>query len=157
MVGSLSLFAQECGIIYVSPNGANTGTTGTRDNPAAFMYAFTLVNPANNHVRMAHGLYELTAPLEIPSDIVIEGGFEEGTWYKTNADTTILHRDNSNYDPVNKALVGITAVGQSNFRLQDITLKVDDAPANGVSIYGMYIANCTDYYISRCIVFTGDA
>ncbi len=148
--------AQECGFIYVAPNGATSGTTGTRDNPAEFHYAFSLVDPANNHLRIAHGVYELTEPLEIPSDIVIEGGFEEGSWYKTNADTTILHRTSDNHDPINKALVGVRAENQSNFRFQDITLKVDDAPANGVSIYGMYISGCSDYYVSRCIVFTGD-
>ncbi|MGB1318164.1 MAG: hypothetical protein ACPG5W_08150, partial [Flavobacteriales bacterium] len=149
-------FAQECGIIYVSPTGATSGETGTKDNPAEFQYAFSLVDPANNHLRVAHGVYELTEPLEIPSDIVIEGGFEEGSWYKTNADTTILHRDNGNYDAVNRALVAVKAENQSNFRFQDITIKVDDAPSNGVSIYGMYISGCSDYYVSRCVIFTGD-
>ena len=153
---SLAGISQECGIIYVAPNGASSGDTGTRDNPAEFQYAFSLVDPANNHLRVAHGVYELTQPLEIPSGIVIEGGFEAGSWYKTNADTTILHRDNSNHDAVNKALVAVRAENKSNFRFQDITVKVDDAPDNGVSIYGMYITGCSDYYISRCIIFTGD-
>lgn len=156
LVNCLSTVAQECGIIYVSPTGATSGITGTRDNPAEFQYAFTLVNPANNHLRLAHGVYELTEPLDIPSDIVIEGGFEEATWYKTNSDTTILHRDNSNHDPINKALMAVRAVNQSNFRFQDMTVKVDDAPSNGVSIYGMYFSGCTDYYVSRCIVYTGN-
>lgn len=156
LVSSLFSLAQECGIIYVSPNGATSGTTGTRDNPAEFQYAFTLVDPSNNHLRMAHGVYELTEPLEIPSDIVIEGGFELSSWFKTNADTTILHRDNSNHDAINRALVAVRAQNQSNFRFQDITIKVDDAPSNGVSIYGMYIAGCTDYYVSRCIIYTGN-
>ncbi|MDP6908009.1 MAG: collagen-like protein, partial [Flavobacteriales bacterium] len=160
-IGILCLFAadvvaQECGIIYVSPTGATSGTTGTRDNPAEFHHAFTLVDAQNNHLRLAHGLYELTDVLEIPSDLVVEGAFEEGTWIKTNADTTILHRDTSNYDAVNRALIGIRSVGQSNFRIQDITLKVDDAPSDGVSIYGMYISGCSAYVISRCIVMTGD-
>lgn len=152
-----STFAQECGIIYVSPTGATSGAAGTRDTPAELQYAFTLVDPANNHLRIAHGVYELTATLDIPSDIVIEGGFEEGTWYKTNADTTIFHRDASNYDVANKALVGVRALGQTDFRFQDITLKVDEAPDNGVSIYGIYISGCSDYYVSRCIIITGDA
>ena len=156
VLASLTGISQECGIIYVAPNGASSGETGTRDNPAEFQYAFSLVDPANNHLRVAHGVYELTQPLEIPSDIVIEGGFEAGSWYKTNADTTILHRDNSNHDAVNKALVAVRAENKSNFRFQDITIKVDDAPDNGVSIYGMYITGCSDYYISRCIIFTGD-
>lgn len=152
-----STFAQECGIIYVTPTGATSGATGTRDNPAELQYAFSLVDAANNHLRIAHGVYPLSETLEIPSDIVIEGGFKEGTWIKTNADTTIFHRDANNYDAANRALVGVRATNQTNFRFQDITLKIDDAPSNGVSIYGMYISGCSDYYVSRCIVFTGDA
>ncbi len=153
---SIGVFAQECGIIYVSPTGATSGTTGTRDNPAELLHAFTLVDPANNHLRLAHGVYELTETLEIPSDIVIEGGFVEGTWYKTNADSTILHRDASNHDATNMALVALKSENQSNFRVQDITIKVDDAPGNGVTVYGMYLGGCSDYYVSRCIIFTGD-
>lgn len=150
-------YAQECGIIYVSPTGATSGVAGTRDTPAELQYAFTLVDPTNNHMRLAHGVYELTETLDIPSDLVVEGGFEAGTWIKTNADTTIFHRDASNYDVVNKALIGVRMENRSNFRFQDITLKVDDAPGDGVSIYGVYIAGCSDYYVSRCIVMTGNA
>lgn len=157
MLSSITSFSQECGIIYVSPTGASSGVTGTRDNPSDFLHAFTLVNPANNHLRMAHGIYEITETLDIPSDIVIEGGFEEATWYKTNADSTIIHRNPSNYDGLNNALIGLRIVGQSNFRVQDLTLKIDDAPSNGVSIYGMYISGCSDYVVSRCIVETGKA
>ena len=148
--------AQECGIIYVSPTGATSGTTGTRDNPADLLHAFTLVDPANNHMRLAHGVYDLTETLDIPSDIVFEGGFEEGTWFKTNADSTIIHRDANNHDVANAALIALRVENQSDFRIQDITIKVDDAPGNGVSIYGIYLSGCADYYISRCIVITGD-
>lgn len=156
LIASVSM-AQECGIIYVSANGATSGSTGTKANPAELQHAFSLISPANNHIRLAHGLYELSQPLEIPSDLVFEGGFELGTWVKTNADSTILHRNASNYDAVNKALVGIRAVNKTNFRVQDITLKVDNAPSSGVSIYGMYISGCSNYYVSRCIVMTGNA
>lgn len=156
IVASWTVRGQECGIIYVSPTGATSGVTGTRNNPAELQHAFTLVDAANNHMRLAHGVYELTETLELPSDLVFEGGFEEGSWYKTNADSTILHRDASNYDVANKALIAVKAENQSNFRFQDLTIKVDDAPDNGVSIYGLYLAGCQDYYVSRCIVFTGD-
>lgn len=153
---STNLSGQECGFIYVSPNGASSGTTGTRDNPAEFIYAFTLIDAANNHIRMAHGVYELTEALDIPSDLVIEGAFEIGTWIKTNADTTILHRNDANHDVTDRALIAIQSIGQSGFRIQDITLKIDDAPSNGISIYGMYFSGCSDYVVSRCAVFTGN-
>ena len=89
IVASWTVRSQECGIIYVSPTGATSGVTGTRNNPAELQHAFTLVDAANNHMRLAHGVYELTETLELPSDLVFEGGFEEGSWYKTNADSTI--------------------------------------------------------------------
>jgi PKD repeat protein len=153
---TLSLSAQECGIVYVSPTGASSGTAGTRDNPAELQYAFSLVDASNDHLRLSHGVYSISETLDIPSNIVLEGGFEEGTWFKTNADSTIIHRDASNHDVANSALIALRAENQSNFRIQDITIKVDDAPGNGVSIYGIYLSGCSDYYVSRCIVITGD-
>lgn len=157
LVFTAPLLAQECGFIYVTPSGASSGNAGTRNTPAELQYALTLVNPANNHLRIAHGVYELSETLEIPSDIVLEGGFDPSNWYKTNADSTIFHRTASNYDVANKALIGVQALNQTNFRFQDITLKIDDAPDFGVSIYGMYISGCSEYNVSRCIVITGNA
>jgi PKD repeat protein len=148
--------AQECGIIYVTPTGATSGAAGTKANPASLDYAFTLLNPANNHFRLSHGLYELTSTLNIPSDITIEGGFLASNWFKSNSDSTIFHRNAANYDVANNALIGISIVGQSDFRLQEVVVKVDDAPSTGVSVYGIYISGCSDYVLSRCIVFTGD-
>jgi PKD repeat protein len=148
--------AQECGIIYVTPNGASSGAAGTRDNPASLAHAFTLVDAANNHLRLSHGLYPLGQTLDIPSDITIEGGFIASTWFKSNSDSTIFERDAANYDLVNKALIGLRIVGQTDFRLQDVVVKVADAPSTGISVYGIYVSGCSDYVISRCIVFTGD-
>lgn len=156
LFGCFSTQGQECGIIYVSPNGATSGTTGTRDNPADLLHGFTLIDANNDHIRMAHGVYPLTETLDIPSGLVLEGGFVESTWYKTNEDSTIIHRDASNHDAVNNALIALRAENQSDFRIQDVTIKVDDAPANGVSTYGIYLAGCSDYYVSRCIIFPGD-
>lgn len=153
--GLLQSSAQECGFIYITPNGASTGSAGTKANPANFDYGFSLVDATNDHIRLAHGVYELTQTLDIPSNLVIEGGFEEGTWVKTNADSSIIHRDASNYDVANNALIALKVENQSNFRIQDITIKVDDAPGNGVSIYGIYLAGCSEYAVSRCIIITG--
>lgn len=156
LLASFGVGAQECGIIYVAPNGATSGTTGTRDNPADFVYAFSLVDAANDHMRLAHGVYPISETLDIPSNLVIEGGFDESTWYKTNADSSIIHRDANNHDAVNNALIGLRMENQSGFRVQDVTIKVDDAPSNGVSTYGIYLAGCSDYTISRCILLPGD-
>ncbi len=49
-----NLQAQECGVIYVVPNGAPNGAAGTRANPANLAYGLTLVSPANPRLWLNH-------------------------------------------------------------------------------------------------------
>ena len=72
---SITANAQECGVIYVSPNGAGSGVTGTKANPANLLHALSLVNSGNNKIYLATGLYTISNPITIPSDLTIEGGF----------------------------------------------------------------------------------
>lgn len=155
---SLSMvgFSQECGIIYVKPNGATSGTTGTKANPASFAHGLTLVGPSAKIIRMAEGTYTLSNPLDMPSDLTIEGGFNATTWYKSNTYTTIINRDDQNTQTNPNRLVGINCVGKSNFRLLDLTINVADATGFGASVYGIYLSGCSDYTISRCKITTGD-
>jgi len=147
--------AQECGYIYVTPNGASSGSAGTRDTPASLAYAMTLAS-SGGHLRISHGTYPLSETLDIPSGITLEGGFDASTWNKTNASTTVFHRDATNYDVANKALIGLRVIGQSDFRIQEMEIRVDDAPGSGVSVYGIYLSGCSNYVISRCQIFTGN-
>ena len=154
---TLFLFSQECGIIYVSPNGASSGTTGTKANPASLDYGLTLVSPANKKIRMAEGNYPITQPLQMQSDLTIEGGYDATTWIKSNRNITKILRDNSNIQAVPPALIGINCVNITNFRLMELRLEVEDATGNGVSVYGIYISGCSEYTVSRCRVTVGDA
>jgi PKD repeat protein len=155
--GSMISHAQECGYIYVSPSGADSGIAGTRNTPANLTYGLLLVDAGNNHLRIAHGQYELEQDLLMLDDVTLEGGFRQNDWVKTNSDETIFHRSSNNYDQINKALKGIDCQGISAFSIRDITINVDDAPGNGVSVYGIYLNGCTQYTISRCVINTGDA
>lgn len=156
ILGSSITHAQECGYVYVSPTGAASGVAGTRDTPADLTYGLQLTDATNNHLRIAHGQYELEQDLVMLDGVTLEGGFRESDWVKTNTNATIFHRSSDNHDQVNKALKGIDCQGISAFSIRDITINVDDAPDNGVSVYGIYVNGCTQYTISRCVINTGN-
>jgi PKD repeat protein len=152
----LSSWAQECGYVYVTTSGASSGIAGTKTNPANFSYGLTLMSPSSNIMRMAQGVYSLSNSLSIPSNVTIEGGYNATTWVKSNTTLTIFERDNSNIQTNPNSLIGFSCVNVSGFRLLDLTINVADAVGDGVSVYGIYINNCTNYVISRCKVNTGN-
>ena len=155
---AFSATGQECGIIYVAPNGASSGSTGTRSNPASLTHGLSLSNSTNNIVWLAAGTYTITDVISIPNDVTIEGGFDPGTWVKSNGTPSIINRTfNNTLPPPANALVAIAGLNASGFRLQDLTINVADATAPGISIYGIYLAACSNYSIVRCEVNTGQA
>lgn len=147
---------QECGIIYIAPGGASAGATGTRVNPANLSYGLSLSNATNNVVWLAAGVYTINNELAIPNNVTIEGGFDPTTWIKSNNTPSVINRTALNPlpSPAN-ALVGLTGLNASGFRLQDLTISVADAPPGGISVYGVYLALCSNYDIVRCEITTG--
>jgi hypothetical protein len=89
-------FAQQCTVIYVTPNGASSGTVGTKAAPASLTYAITLATATDNKIHMASGTYNISAALNMKSNLTIEGGYNSTTWKKSNATATTIYRDNSN-------------------------------------------------------------
>ncbi len=153
-----SLSAQECDIIYVAPNGVSSGVAGTRANPASLSYALMLVSPSSNLLWLATGTYPLSNIFMIPSNITIEGGFDQNTWIKSNAANTIIDRDTSASVITSNfyyALVGLVGNASTNFRLQDLTINIANAPRNQISAYGVYLTDCSNYNITRCNVNSG--
>ncbi|MCX7605892.1 MAG: hypothetical protein N2170_01330, partial [Bacteroidia bacterium] len=158
LVGSVMAFlsAQECGIIYITPTGANSGVAGTRANPASLSYGLSLVSPSARYLRLAVGTYTLNGPLSLSDSLIIEGGYLPGSnWQKTNTATTKLVRSTANVEPNPARLTAIQATGRRGFRLQDLEIEVANAPAAGVSIYGLYLNGCRDYTIARCKIHAG--
>ena len=153
----LDISAQECGYVYVSPTGASSGVAGTKATPANFSYGLTLVTSTIKIVRMSSGTYSLSNALVIPSNITIEGGFNSSTWVKSNATPTIINRDNTNNQSNPNRLVGLSCINVTGFRLLDITINIANASGNGVSVYGIYINNCSNYVISRVKLNVGNA
>ncbi len=149
--------AQECGYVYVTPNGASTGAAGTRANPANFTYGLTLMSAANNHMRMAQGTYIINGPVTMASNHTIEGGFDANTWIKSNTYETIIQRSSQNVESAPERLTAFRGINISGFRLQDLTIQVVNAPGNGVSVYGLYLNGCSNYNVARCKISTGNA
>lgn len=156
LVYTATVSAQECGIVYVTPTGSSSGTAGTPTNPANLTYGLTLASASADRVWLATGTYPITDILNIPSNVTIEGGFNSSTWVKSNVAQSIIDRDASNVLPTPyNALVGLVGNASTNFRLQDLTINVASAPSNQISVYGIYLAGCSNYYITRCTVNTG--
>ncbi len=77
--------AQECDIIYVTTTGANSGAAGTKANPASLNYGLTLVSGTANKVWIATGTYNITIPIQLVSNLTLEGGFDGTTWIISNS------------------------------------------------------------------------
>lgn len=145
--------AQECDIIYVSPNGSGSGT---KAGPTNLQNALTLVGPGTDYIRMAEGTYNISNTLDLISNVTIEGGYDVTTWQKTNNAVTKIYRDNSNVTPSPDRLIGLSAAGISNFGLHDISVEVQDAGGTGVTTYGIYIDGCSNYTLSRVTSVAGN-
>ncbi len=146
----------QCGVIYVSPSGGSGAGFGTRTNPADLPTGLSMVTPSNNIIWLAAGTYTLNNELSLPNDVTLEGGFNPASWIKSNSTPTILNRTGANPlpSPAN-AIVAIAGLNASGFRLQDLTINVADAPSPELSVYGIYLALCSNYNVVRCEVNTG--
>lgn len=160
------LFGQQCNILYVSPNGAISGTkgeVGTQDNPADINYAITLLTPEIRHIFLANGLYELRYTFPIESGVILEGGFDESkNWSKSNKNYSLIIRKAVNFSSDPLRLVAFDAVNKSGFRIQDIRLVVESVDKlsdlfSGISIYGIRLQECSEYIINRCQINVGNA
>ena len=152
---SLTIKAQECGIIYVTPTGATSGAAGTRANPADLLYGLSLVSASDTIVWLSSGTYSISNTISIPNGVTIEGTFNAGIWDKTNANTSLIARNALNPDMANLALIALEGTGISNFRLQDLDISVALAPSSQITVYGIKLSNCSNYNITRCVVTTG--
>ena len=149
-------FSQECDVIYVTPAGS-PAAAGTRANPTDLLHGLSLVSATANRVWLAAGTYNISQTLQIPSDVTIEGGFAAGTWIKSNSAASIIHKDATNaLPPPAFALIAVGANGASNFRLQDLTITVDNASTPQISVYGLGLVGCSNYFIVRCTINTGN-
>ena len=143
--------AQTCSIWQVS-------------NTAQLQTALTAANSAGGGIiRMAQGTYVITNELAMSSNVVLEGGWNAGFTTKTStAGLTVISRTqaNASNNPSGSGsyVRAIVASGISGWRLQDLTITVQNASANTqVSNYGVYITGCSNYLVQRCVINSGNA
>lgn len=142
-------------IIYVSVTGT-PASAGTESDPTDLLTGMTMLGGNADKIYLQGGTYVLSDALIMPSNAQLIGGFNSN-WVKDNSATTTLFRDPNNPQMGPPRLIAVQCVGQSNFRLQDLTIRTANALGQGVSTYGVYLNNCSDYEIVRCAIIAGNA
>lgn len=149
-----------CLPIYVSPTGIATAL-GTTSAPTTLETAVFRVQTIGGTIKMGIGTYSIDRTLQIPSDLTLEGGFDPlNNWNKTSlAGATVIHRTALNPEGVYNTNQHLTALEMNacvNVRLQDITITTAVGGA-GISTYGIFMNNVSDYHITRVQVLPGNA
>jgi hypothetical protein len=154
-----------CNVIYVTPSGSCT-SAGTQADPTNLLEALNRAACSNTIIKMAVGIYVFNNPITtVTSNITIEGGFDPATgWRKTSQPgATTIRRTAATVEGCNEGtnaprLVAFQIANASNFRLQDLTITVDNAPGpsatcasgRGISTYALHLFNCSNYNTVRC-------
>ncbi|MBK6821419.1 MAG: hypothetical protein IPG85_18275 [Bacteroidetes bacterium] len=118
-----------------------------------------------NSIRLASGTYNSGVIVDIRSNVLIEGGFETGSpeCIKNSSSVTILNfSGEATIDNNISHIMGMRAIGTSNWTLQDLTIRTSDAigqttSGNGKSNYALWLNGASDYKIIRCIINSGAA
>lgn len=153
--------AQTCTPIYVSTSGTAIAA-GTTAAPTSLQEALSRAQLNGATIKMATGIYNIDSTLKIPSGITLEGGFDAANnWTKTSlAGATTIHRTNANPSGTynnNQHIKALEIKNSQNFRLQDLTVTTDDATIEGLSTYGIFMENASDYHIVRVQILPGNA
>jgi PKD repeat protein len=141
-------------VIYVAVTGTSTAA-GTAASPVDLLTGIGMVGGNFDKVYVRAGTYVLTAPLIIPSNVDIIGGFN-AQWVKDNSAVTTFFRDATNPQMAPPRLVAVDCSGRTNFRLQDLTIRTANATGQGVSTYAVYLNNCSNYDLVRCRIIAGN-
>lgn len=151
----------QCNTIYVTPTGSGIGS---KLSPTNLSNALIIASPGD-HLKLSTGLFFTNTILSIPNNIIIEGGYLIGSnWTKTSfAGATYITRTASAIRDNGTPYARISVFELTNaigFRFQDLTIEVNNAPLGssfGVSTYGIYLNNCSNYKIVICQITAGNA
>ncbi len=166
----------DCGtkIIYCSTggndnnNGSSTAPVQTLNKALSLATGGTASNPAI--IRMASGTYNVNAPVNLISNVIIDGQWtantSTGVWTKGTTLTTINRTTTSPEGGTTQPrIVAIEGNSVGNFKLQDIKVTTANAPAYsaitsnnyGVSTYAVHLNGCSNYEFVRCQLLPGNA
>jgi gliding motility-associated-like protein len=154
---------QICNNIYVTPNGTGSGLL--QNDPTDIVTAVSLAQCNNLTIKMSIGNYTLDNPIQLSSLLTIEGGFNPANaWRKTSqAGATTIRRTTANVEgqPDAPRIVAFYANGATFWRLQDLTITVDNAPTaqpaeKGISTYGLHLTACNNFDLVRTQIIAGN-
>lgn len=159
----LSGLGNICEPIYVTTTGLATAT-GTINDPTTLEDAVLRAASwgTGAWIKIAQGTYNLNHTLQIPSNTILEGGYDpNNNWSKSSlAGATTLHRTINNAGGIlnqNRHLTALEASSVHDFRVQDLTITTADAVVPSTSIYGLYLNNASNYKITRVQILAGNA
>ena len=149
-----------CIPIYVSPTGTSAAL-GTESMPTTLETAVFRAQTMGVTIKMAIGTYTIDSALQIPSNVTLEGGFNPANnWTKTSlGGATVIHRTALNPEGIYNTNQHLTALEMNtcvHVRLQDLTITTADG-GTGISTYGIFMDNVSDYHITRVQVLPGKA
>ena len=145
-------------IIYVDQTQQGGIQKGTRFEPFASvelaLQAASQINGASVLI-LTRAQEFASAPLTLSDGISIIGGWDDGFVFNPDATTTFNIQAPS---PPEGDIIGMSAVnGQKPSWLQNITLNVPDAQAEGASVIGLFLGHQTaQFVVSNVRVQTGN-
>lgn len=118
----------DCNVVYVEVDGDGSGMTPS--DPTDISSALRMSECSGAIIRMAEGIYEIDYPLDLVSNVTIEGGyFDNFNKKKSTAGATTIRRTNTNVlgSGAAPAVVALKGDAVHGFRLQDLTIETQDA------------------------------
>lgn len=118
----------DCNVVYVEVNGDGSGMTPS--DPTDISSALRMSECSGAIIRMAEGVYEIDYPLELVSNVTIEGGyFDNFNKKKSTAGATTIRRTNTNVlgSGATPSVIALKGDAVHGFRLQDLTIETQDA------------------------------
>ena len=156
--------SSDCNFAYVSPTGKDSTFAGGPDVPyKTIAYALTQL-AGRTGMRLSVGTYNESVPLQIPSNLIIDGSFviTNGLWSKSNIDSTVIYCSGTQVISNSVAhRVGFVSNGASNWELQDVTVRTLDISSTtvngeGYSNYGLLAYNnSANFKVIRTQIFAG--
>ncbi len=159
--------APDCDFVYVSPSGSDSPAAGGGPTSPYATLSYALANRGvRNHIKMKNGPYTEGNILELQSDVIIEGGYEEtgGIWTKSSTSSTVITCNGTEVFDNNVAhRMGFRSDADNNWKLIDLDIRTNPITNtyttnhSGYSNYALYIMGSSGYEVIRCNIQSGNA
>jgi hypothetical protein len=163
---TVNVSAPDCDFVYVNSSTSNT-LVGSSNSPVTLAAGIVLASGSGRkHIRMASGTYNINTILDIPADVIIEGGYVQtgNNWTKSSAAVTTINFTGEETTSGVTHRMGFRSNASNGWTLQDLTISTasttltgNDPSSRGKSNYGIWINNSTGTNIVRCIITAGNA